>query len=134
MLNVESGIAKGRTGGTSGVTNEELERGMELHERRLAAIDERLDRLAAASESHDKRLRRVEDNLVVQGEMLNRIDQRLDRLTALFEQSEAAHAADRERIRLLQAAMASLFEHMEAFIRGLRPNGHEDHEDKAGDA
>ena len=57
MLNVESGIAKGRTGGTSGVTNEELERGMELHERRLAAIDERLGRLAAASESHDKRHR-----------------------------------------------------------------------------
>ena len=109
------------------MTNEELERGMELHERRLAAIDERLDRLAAASESHDKRLRRVEDNLVVQGEMLNRIDQRLDRLTALFEQSSA-------EIRVLRGAMASLFEHMEAFIRGLRPNGHEDHEDKAGDA
>ena len=127
MLNVESGIAKGRTGGRSGVTNEELERGMELHERRLAAIDERLGRLAAASESHDKRLRRVEDNLVVQGEMLNRIDQRLDRLTALFEQSSA-------EIRVLRGAMASLFEHMEAFIRGLRPNGHEDHEDKEGDA
>ncbi|PYV25005.1 MAG: hypothetical protein DMG27_11430 [Acidobacteria bacterium] len=77
---------------------------------------------------------RVEENLLVQGEMLNRIDQRLDRLTALFEQSEAARAEDRERIRLLQGAMTSLFEHMEAFIRGLRPNGHEDHEDKAGDA
>jgi len=95
------------------MTNEELERGLEAHERRMT---------------------RVEENLLVQGEMLNRIDQRLDRLTALFEQSEAARAEDRERIRLLQGAMTSLFEHMEAFIRGLRPNGHEDHEEKAGDA
>src|SRR5439155_1522099 len=47
------------------VTDEELERGLELHERRLA---------------------RIEENLIEQqAELLNRVDQRLDRVTLLIQ-------------------------------------------------
>lgn len=87
------------------MTFEELERGMELHEKRLA---------------------RVEENLIVQGELLNGVDQRLDRLAQMFVQREGERAEDRERLRIMQAAMTSLFERMDAFIRGLeRRDGHE---------
>lgn len=85
------------------MTLEELERGLELHERRLASI---------------------EGNFVVQGELLNRVDQRLDRLANLMEESERRRTEDRETLRLMQAAMSSLFQRMDAFIRGLaRRNG-----------
>jgi len=47
------------------MTDEELERGLELHERRLA---------------------RIEENLIEQqAELLNRVDQRLDRVTLLIQ-------------------------------------------------
>ena len=83
---------------------EDIERGMELHEQRF---------------------KKIEDNLIVQGEILNRVDQRLDRLAEMFAQSEGERAADRERMRLMQGAMTSLFERMDAFIRGLeRHDGH----------
>jgi hypothetical protein len=114
------------------MTLRELELGFELHEKRMQRIDERLDRAAAAAdraaamaEGHENRLKRVEDNLAVQGELLDRIDLRLDRLTETFAQSEGERAADRERTRLMQAAMTSLFNRMDAFIRGLeRHDGH----------
>ena len=107
------------------MTLQDVERGFELHERRMQRIDERLDRVAAMAEGHEQRFKRVEDNLLVQGEWLNRIDQRLDRLTETFAQSEGERAADRERMRLMQAAMTSLFQRMDAFIRGLeRHDGH----------
>ncbi len=81
----------------SGMTPEEIERGLEAHERRLT---------------------RVEENLVVQGEILNRVDQRLDRLAGLVETQS-------ESMLLMQSALKSLFERMDAFIRGLeRRDGH----------
>jgi hypothetical protein len=79
------------------VTLKELERGFELHE---------------------KRLERIEDNLLVQGELLGRLE-------VLFEESERQRGEDRERLRVMQAAMTSLFERMDKFIRGLeRRDGH----------
>jgi hypothetical protein len=86
------------------VNLEDIERGMELHEQRF---------------------KKIEDNLIVQGEILNRVDQRLDRLAEMLAQSEGERAADRERMRLMQGAMTSLFERMDDFIRGLeRHDGH----------
>jgi hypothetical protein len=77
-------------------------------------------------ESHDKRLTRVENNLVVQGELLSRLDQGLDRLTTVMEQSERRRAEDREHLRIMQAAMTSLFDRIDKFIRGLeRRDGHQ---------
>jgi len=47
------------------MTDEELERGLELHERRVS---------------------RIEENLIEQqAELLNRVDQRLDRVTLLIQ-------------------------------------------------
>ncbi len=86
------------------MTFEELEHGFELHEKRLA---------------------RMEDNLVVQGEILDRLDHRLDRVAAMMEESERQRGEDRERLRDMQSAMTSLFQRMDAFLRGLeRDNGH----------
>lgn len=94
------------------MTLAELERGMELHEKRLTRVEENLAR--------------VEDNLVVQGELLNRLDQRLDRIANLLEESQRQRIQDHEAMRIMQDAMASLFKRMDAFIRGLeRPDGHE---------
>lgn len=66
---------------------------------------------------HEERFRRIEDNLLVQGEILNRIDQRLDRMAARVETHD-------HQLTVLQSAMTSLFQRMDAFIRGLeRGNG-----------
>ena len=81
------------------MTDEELERGLELHERRVS---------------------RIEENLIEQqAELLNRVDQRLDRVTLLIEQSEVKRAENRKRMHLMQSAMTALFKRLEAFIRGL---------------
>lgn len=93
------------------MTLAELERGMELHEKRLGRIE-------ASLEQHEERLTRIENNLVVQGELLNRLDQRIDRLVTIVERNS-------EDMRLMQSAMTSLFQRMDAFIRGLERNdGH----------
>ncbi len=113
------------------MTLEELERGMELHEKRLTRIennldrlDQRLDRLVSVTELHEKRLGGIENNLVVQGELLNRLDQRLDRLVSVVEKNS-------EDLRLMQGAMTALFQRMDAFIRGLERNdGHQKPGDK----
>jgi len=88
------------------MTDEELERGLELHERRVS---------------------RIEENLIEQqAELLNRVDQRLDRVTLLIEQSEVKRAENRKRMHLMQSAMTVLFKRLEAFIRGLeRHDGHQ---------
>ena len=66
---------------------------------------------------HEERFKRIEDNLLVQGEILNRIDQRLDRMAARAETHD-------HQLSVLQSAMTSLFQRMDAFIRGLeRGNG-----------
>ncbi len=114
------------------MTLEDLEHGIELHEKRLGRIEEnlvvqgeRLGRLGEIMERNEQRLAGVEDNLVVQGEFLNRLDQRFDRVAAMMEDSERQRGEDRERLRTMQAAMTSLFQRMDAFIRGLeRGNGH----------
>ena len=100
------------------MTLEEMERGFELHEKRMGRIEENLSVM-------QKNLVVVQDNLTVQGELLNRLDQRLDRLAAMFEEGQRQRAEDRETLRIMKAAMTSLFERMDAFIRGLeRDDGH----------
>ena len=86
------------------MTLAELERGFELHEKRLTAVEEIQ--------------KKIGDNLLVQGEILNRLDQRLDRVAGLVEKNSAD-------IHVMQSAMTNLFEHMDAFIRGLGGNGQE---------
>ncbi len=63
-------------------------------------------------EAHERRLNRVEENLVVQGEMLSRVDQRLDRIAAMQERQQ-------EELRELQSAMLALFLRMDRFLQGL---------------
>src|SRR5207249_11659586 len=135
------------------MTLQEMERGFELHEQRMARIEENLGR--------------VQDNLLVQGELLNRIDQRVERLAAVMaEQGDSlnqlrevaerlAHgaakqqealtrlakvveeheerlagveerlAAAEDRDALMQSAFTALMQRLDAFIRGReRPNGH----------
>ncbi len=107
------------------MTLEELERGFELHERRMTRLEENLTRLERNLTLHEEKLTRIEENLTVQTGILHRVDQRLDRLTEMFERSERERADDHERMRVMQTAMTSLFERMDAFIRGLERNdGH----------
>ncbi len=80
------------------MTPGEVERGMELHERRLP---------------------RIEDNLLVQGQLLDRLDRNVDRLAAVVEKNSTD-------MHIMQSAMTSLFQRMEAFRGGLeRHDGHE---------
>lgn len=82
-----------------------------------------LQEIERGLEAHERCLRRVEDNLAVQAEILNRVDQRLDRLTEIVERQQ-------ESMFLMQSAMKSLFERMDAFIKGLeRGDGHHSLED-----
>jgi hypothetical protein len=61
-------------------------------------------------------LKKITDQQIVQGELLNRVEQ----VTA--RNSEAiAHLAD--GMQTMQSAMQRLFEHMDRFIRGLEGNG-----------
>ncbi len=86
------------------MTLQELERGFELHEKRLARIEE-VQKITG-------------DNLLVQGELLNRVDQRLDRVVSIAERNA-------EDMSVMQSAMTNLFQRMDAFIRGLeRHDGH----------
>jgi len=124
------------------VTLQEIEQGLKLHEERFARIDA----------EHEERFKRIEDNLVVQGEILNRIDQRLDRMAARVEGHDqqltllqsagtslnsavrnlsstvenlsSTVEAQGQQLTLMQSAMTSLFQRMDAFIQGLeRGNG-----------
>lgn len=83
----------------------------------------------------ERALTQVKDNLVVQGELLNRLDRsmiegrqelvdsrkdfdrRINALLTIAEKHE-------ERLNALEAAMHALFEHMDRFIRGLESDGH----------
>lgn len=89
------------------------------NEDRLGRIQEELDALVELSKNHEHWLTRVEDHLAVQGELLNRIDQKAERLAQMFVESAGERAEDRERLRIMQAAVTSLFERMDAFLRGL---------------
>jgi archaellum component FlaC len=108
------------------MTLQELERGMELHEQRMARIErgmelheQRMARIESNIELHEQRFKRIEDNLVVQGELLNRLDQRVDRIASFVEKNSL-------EMGFMQATLASLLQRMDAFIRGLeRRNGHE---------
>jgi hypothetical protein len=76
---------------------------------------------------------RVADNLAVQGQLLHRLetdmeasrrdfDVRIDAVLGIVEK-------DREQMRLMQVAMAQLFEHMDRFIRGLESDGQQKSEE-----
>ena len=68
-------------------------------------------------------LKKLTENQVVQGEMLNRLEQVVARNSeAIAHNTEAiGHLAD--GMQGMQAAMGKLFDHMERFIRGLEGNG-----------
>ncbi len=73
---------------------------------------------------HEQRFNRIEDNLAVQGEILNRIDQRLDRVTERMEGLTEIAKLHTNQMAVMQSAMTALFQRMDAFIRGLeRGNG-----------
>ena len=94
------------------MTLQEIERSFQVHQERMARIDETLAHLASQVKEHDRKLQLIEDNLIVQGEILNRVDQRLDRVAATAESHD-------QQLVLMQSAMTSLFQRMDAFIRGL---------------
>ena len=100
------------------MTLQEIERSFQVHQERMDRIDETLAYLASQVKEHDRKLQRVEDNLLVQAEIPNRVDQRLDRVAAMAENHE-------HQLVLMQSAMTSLFQRLDAFIHGLeRGNGH----------
>jgi uncharacterized coiled-coil protein SlyX len=99
------------------VTLQEIEQGFKIHEERFARIDAKI-------EEHEARFKRIEDNLVVQGEILNRIDQRLDHVTERLDGVTEVVRLNTNQLAVLQSAMTSLFQHTDAFIQGLdRGNG-----------
>lgn len=73
-------------------------------------------------------MKEVKDNLIVQGQLLNRLDQSMiesrrdfdERINALLKIAESHEG----QIQELRAAMQSLFAHMDRFIRGLETDGH----------
>lgn len=75
-------------------------------------------------------MKEVKDNLIVQGQLLNRLDRSMlnsrrdfdERINALLKVAENHEG----RIQTLQSAMQSLFEHIDRFIRGLETNGHQE--------
>lgn len=96
------------------MTLQEIELGFKIHEERFARMDA----------EHEKRFKRIEDNLAVQGEILNRIDQRLDRVTERLDGLTEVVQLNTNQLAVLQSAMTSLFPRMDAFIQGLeRGNG-----------
>jgi len=76
----------------------------------------------------ERALNQVKDNLIVQGELLNRLDRAMidsrqdfdERSTTLLTIAEKHE----QRLDLMQSAMHSLFERMDRFIRGLESDGH----------
>ena len=96
------------------MTLQDIEQGFKLHEERFARMDA----------EHEKRFKRIEDNLAVQGEILNRIDQRLDRVTERMDGLTEVVRANTNQLAVLQSTRISLFQRMDAFIQGLdRGNG-----------
>jgi chromosome segregation ATPase len=94
------------------VTLQEIEQGFRIHEERFARIDAKI-------EEYEARFKRIEDNLVVQGEILNRIDQRLDHVTERLHGLTEVVRLNTNQLAVLQSAMTSLFQRMDAFIQGL---------------
>lgn len=71
-------------------------------------------------------MNQVKDNLIVQGELLNRLDRAmLDSRQDFDQRVKALTIAEKheQRLDLMQSAMHSLFEHMDRFIRGLGSDG-----------
>ena len=80
----------------------------------------------------------LQDNMTVQGVIMHRIENNLDRLESnlgrlevMVGQNSEAIARNTEAIArladgmaVMQAAMKSLFDHMDRFIRGLESDGH----------
>lgn len=73
----------------------------------------------------------LEDSLIVQARLLDRVDRKLEdladyatgqqkRIDGLLQIVESHEA----RLGTMQAAMTSLFEHIERFIQGLESDGH----------
>jgi hypothetical protein len=82
-------------------------------------------------EEVERGLKVLQDNMTVQGVMKNRLENNLDRLEVVVAENSAAIARNTEAIAkladgmmVMQAAMKSLFEHIDRFIRGLETDGH----------
>jgi hypothetical protein len=82
-------------------------------------------------EEMERGLKGLQDNMTVQGVMMNRLENNLDRLEAVVAENSAAIARNTELIArladgmmVMQAAMQRLFDHMDRFIHGLERDGH----------
>jgi hypothetical protein len=82
-------------------------------------------------EELERGLKVLQDNMTVQGVMMHRIENNLDRLESDLSRVESLAARNSEAIEkltdgmtIMQAAMKSLFDHMDRFIRGLESDGH----------
>jgi uncharacterized coiled-coil protein SlyX len=103
-------------------------------------------------EEVERGLKGLQDNMTVQGVMMNRLENNLDRLEAVVAENSAAIARNTEvvarladgmiaiqgatkaltevveghgqQLQVMQAAMTALFERMDRFIRGLETDGH----------
>lgn len=95
------------------------EKRFQLHEERFARIDETLAYVASQVKEHDRKLQIIEDNLIVQGNILNRVDHRLDQVSERIEGLTTILHSHTSQLALMQSAMTSLFQRMDNFIRGL---------------
>ena len=99
------------------MTLKDIQDSFKIHQERFARMDAKID-------EHEQRFKRIEDNLAVQGEILNRIDQRLDRVTERMDGLTEVVRANTNQLAVLQSTRISLFQRMDAFIQGLdRGNG-----------
>ena len=58
------------------MTIQEIERSFQVHQERMACIDETLAYLASQVKEHDRKLQIIEDNLIVQGNVSNELLQK----------------------------------------------------------
>lgn len=82
-------------------------------------------------EEMDRATGQVKDNLLLQGQPLDRLDRRtteiaekIDALRVIAESHEDRAQALEESSKRREGAMTALFERMDRFIRGLESNGH----------
>ena len=107
------------------MTSEEFERGLKVAQDNLAVHSKVLDRV----ETNLDRLEAVVDALAqrVDGltDAVGAITQAVSGLTEVAQGHERQLQGHDQQLRIMQAAMAALFERMDRFIRGLETNGHQ---------
>lgn len=75
-------------------------------------------------EDMERGMKVLQDNMTVQGVIMYRLENNMDRLESNLARLEGTVEALANSQALMQAAMHSLFERMDRFIRGLQSDGH----------